>query len=513
MSTSPTPSGAAKSNPESRHSAWRILGYGLIGVAGLLTLTALFFLEEDVRGKHALTSYYREAEARGQEMDLQKFIPAKVPDEENFAMTPFLAPLFDLNPQPLKPGEPKWRDKEGSERAFNFATNFNSDLVTKKAPVSVIVSGHMTDFDALAGKLKLKAGSGGAAQTVLDYTSQFQPVLDEIEAASHRPSSRFNVGYDDENPSGILLPHLAILKRMVVVLQVQAAADLALGRTDTAMKKVHLTFFLTDCIRSEPFLITQLVREAMLRLNREVLWEGLAENRWSDAQLSELQAGLKEFNLPKDFRRSLDSEVPYHAKVFDYVRKNHGVLNEALGENGDVPGNMFEFLPTGWLYLEEVSCHRMRDQQVLPGMDVATGRFYPREIEKSFVPTTKLKGHVAEHLWQHDVLATLMVPSLGKSYQKAAQGQTGVNLSIVACAVERYRLANKTLPGTLDELVPKYLDQVPLDVCNGKPLVYRPVSDRNFLLYSMGWNETDDGGAGAADARDGDWVWPQYAGK
>ena len=45
------------------------------------------------------------------------------------------------------------------------------------------------------------------------------------------------------------------------------------------------------------------------------------------------------------------------------------------------------------------------------------------------------------------------------------------------------------------------------------PLKYRPGDDGQFLLYSVGWNETDDGGAvstnrsGIVDANQGDWVW------
>jgi hypothetical protein len=50
-------------------------------------------------------------------------------------------------------------------------------------------------------------------------------------------------------------------------------------------------------------------------------------------------------------------------------------------------------------------------------------------------------------------------------------------------------------------------------VVGGKPLNYRRTEDGQFLLYSIGWNETDDGGkialtkSGYPDKKAGDWVW------
>jgi hypothetical protein len=89
--------------------------------------------------------------------------------------------------------------------------------------------------------------------------------------------------------------------------------------------------------------------------------------------------------------------------------------------------------------------------------------------------------------------------------------------TIVACALERYRLAKGKYPETLENLAPQFIDRLPLDVCSGRPLKYRLLQDGWFALYGVGWNETDDGGVavkkqGATedDPERGDWVWPQY---
>jgi hypothetical protein len=80
-------------------------------------------------------------------------------------------------------------------------------------------------------------------------------------------------------------------------------------------------------------------------------------------------------------------------------------------------------------------------------------------------------------------------------------------------ALERYRLANGQFPDTLEALAPKFIEKLPQDVIIGQPLKYHRTDDGQFVLYSVGLNETDDGGqivltkSGNADINKGDWVW------
>jgi hypothetical protein len=89
-----------------------------------------------------------------------------------------------------------------------------------------------------------------------------------------------------------------------------------------------------------------------------------------------------------------------------------------------------------------------------------------------------------------------------------------VDLARTAIALERYRLAHGEYPETLDALAPQFIAKLPHDVINGQPLHYRREASGQFVLYSVGWNETDDGGGvgltektGSVDTRKGDWVW------
>ena len=83
----------------------------------------------------------------------------------------------------------------------------------------------------------------------------------------------------------------------------------------------------------------------------------------------------------------------------------------------------------------------------------------------------------------------------------------------IACALERFRLARGEYPASLDVLAPQFITKLPHDIIGGQPLKYRRSDDGQFVLYSVGWNEKDDGGqvelteSGRVDMDKGDWVW------
>ena len=108
----------------------------------------------------------------------------------------------------------------------------------------------------------------------------------------------------------------------------------------------------------------------------------------------------------------------------------------------------------------------------------------------------------------------MFLPTFGGAVKRFAYAQTSVDLARVAIALERrYRLAHDEYPEALDTLLPQFMEKLPHDIINGQPLHYRRTSDGQFVLYSVGWNETDDGGEvgrikyGTPDISEGDWVW------
>ena len=105
------------------------------------------------------------------------------------------------------------------------------------------------------------------------------------------------------------------------------------------------------------------------------------------------------------------------------------------------------------------------------------------------------------------------------SLLRAMQAQTEARLCIAAIGLQRYEMEFGKYPEKLDELVPRFVAEVPKDSMDGGVLKYRR-ENKGYLLYSSGSDGEDDGGSiekdedGAAGGKNILWsaedvVWPR----
>ncbi|MGO9586627.1 MAG: hypothetical protein ACLP2Y_10575, partial [Limisphaerales bacterium] len=315
-----------------------------------------------------------------------------------------------------------------------------------------------------------------------------------------------------------LLPHLAAVKRYSLVLRLRAIAELQNGQSDQALADVKLELRLVDSIRTEPFLISHLVRIAMLQITLQPVWEGLAEHKWSDEQLAALDAELAKLNFLPDYQLSMRGELGCQDGEMDRLRHHPEQIKNLAGigagdgnyKEPSLPGKIAaRLIPAGWFYQNQLRCARMMIEFYIPVADVGQGTFSPALVRRGDAALAADSKTASPFNW----LERLLLPGLGQAARKFACGQSSVDLARTAIALERYRLAQGTYPESLDALAPQFIEKLPHDVIGGEPLHYRRTLDGQFVLYSVGWNETDDGGEvgfkkdGSVDVNQGDWVW------
>lgn len=531
--SNPTPqNGPGAASPVSRRFALRsLLRIVFCAAASAATLLALFFVVENWRGQRAWAAYVVEQKAKGVNLDFASLVPPPVPDAQNFAATPFLAPLFDF-----EPGTQVWRDRVGSTNRMAFAQTL-PDLTSVQRQDWRF--GARADWPALLAAFDEQARRAAAktpdpssntvrtspvtnrleaAAAVLEALSVYDPVLAELRMASQRPQARFNIRYEQEDPSGILLPHFAVIRSLVRILSLRAGAELALGRSGPALNELELAFHVADSLREEPLLISQLVRCAAVGIIMQPVWEGLADHKWSEAELRSLEKRWGKFDLLAASQQAMRGEQACGNRIIGYARQ-HPAWIENL-EHGDGDSSLAEssgwltLIPQGWFYQEQVNYNRAFEEFVRPGVDVEARRVDPgviaqneRELKAS------LKGGGISRLLGHRLLTSVLTPAIPQAQRRFAHTQTMVDAAVLACALERYRLATDAFPDSLAALTPTYLAKPPHDLITGEPLRYR-TEDGGFILYSVGWNTTDEGGAVAVsekgktnlDLTQGDWV-------
>ncbi len=97
-------------------------------------------------------------------------------------------------------------------------------------------------------------------------------------------------------------------------------------------------------------------------------------------------------------------------------------------------------------------------------------------------------------------LISLLMPAVRGAQDREQQKFAGLLLTLTL--LEARNDAGE-FPEQLADLVPKYVDPVPTDLFSGAPLKYRR-TDTGFEFYSVGQNETDDGGRTFGDANPAD---------
>ncbi len=96
-------------------------------------------------------------------------------------------------------------------------------------------------------------------------------------------------------------------------------------------------------------------------------------------------------------------------------------------------------------------------------------------------------------LEQRSPMTRNLLTGASRLSQSAEFLKARVGTARVAIALERYRLDHNKWPASLKELIPRYIDEIPLDPVDGKSLRYRPFEE-GVVVYSIGDNEVDDSG-------------------
>jgi hypothetical protein len=348
---------------------------------------------------------------------------------------------------------------------------------------------------------------------VLLALARFGPALNELRDASRRPYAGFPI-YQEKDPM-LSMIHLSNLKSITTVLRLRAVAFLADGQSHEALQDVKVSLRLADSLKPEPFLISHLVRIAILSISANSVWEGLVQHRWSDTELAELQQLLGSIDLLADYEHTLRGERAFGNAMLARLRRGQGGGDGPADSGMQGVRRLIRIAPTGLLYQNQLRINQVHQLRTLPAIDAAQHRVYPDQSDQ-LADAPEIRKATP-----YNILARLFFPAFGKSHAKTARVQVTLDLATVACAAERFRIANGQYPEKLEALVPRFIGRIPTDVINGKPLGYRRSDDGQFVLYSVGWNQKDDGGqmvfrkgtTPRQNTDQGDWVWSYPTGK
>ncbi len=457
-----------------------------IVLLAFVVLIALFYAEEDWRGAREWARVEKELRAKGERLTLDELLPPPVPDDQNVAAAPIFKELFPDN-------------KEA--RIFKLKLK---PLPGKNTPSS------FTDLAAWQEALTGVHNEKTAAQDILKYLSQYDSLIEELRVALDRPYAQWPV--NKKYPDATQYSQIFIALNSTMVLRLSAKAELKTGNSDKALQDLKLIFRFTDAIGFNGFLICHLVGMTADSLGVEALQAGLSSHSWSDAQLTEVQTLLHSKNPLQDYTRAFRLERGIFNQRIQLPLSELLKLTASLDETQRAAGVLSSLRPIGWTHFDQAYYSRAIQNYGVDAVDPLRKQVSTLCIHNANQSFENDSANLLITCTYH-LFSKLSIPALNRIIIHTSRYQTLLSEADIACALERYRLKYHTLPDSLQALVPAYLDRVPHDVINGQPLIYKRVGKQDFILYSVGWNEKDDGGVVNKKHKDqGDWVWASKPG-
>lgn len=508
-------------------SGWRwLIGrearrlYGWTALFAVSTV-ALFYNVELWRGKRAWAALVREAKERGEPLDYEALSPPQPPDERNFAKAPLFAPLFeeharDAVDRPAEFFSPQLREIERVAIPF-FCPG---------TPFAPWLEGRGTSllefwmFYFQTNRPPTLTNEIEAAGRILAKLEKQRPILDELRPFSSRPECWFPLWRT--LPADFMTRQRNAMNGLSRLLRVRASAELALNRPDTAFEDMLFVLRLADHGRQRPQPSSMAyARHHLVVLDAlQPLWDGLAKRCWNAAQVAELQRQLERLDFLGDYPAAVRADALTMATFVELLIPTAGTsrsqpaLDIWVDDQSAFRWVRF-FYPSGWSLQDQAVIHRFHLETTSRHLDLAARRIAgsPRRDQPPGL-------FASSDLIFYVFMCPKVQEMFGQACGSFAFVQTAVDLATLACALERYRLANGEFPAALDALVPLFVAKLPHDVITGEPLKYRRTDGGGFVIYSVGFNKVDDGGKPCArqknwqgqpeprfDLDHNDWVW------
>jgi hypothetical protein len=321
------------------------------------------------------------------------------------------------------------------------------------------------------------------------------PALEEARKVASFPTGRYEVKFE-RNPYMTLLPHAQKARNVGSLLVLDVAMKTNEKNTAGALASFRALWNTGRSMDDEPFLISQLVRIALVNLSLDSLERLLARSTLKSEELQALALMLQqvEEEAPKLLYNAARMERASVGKMIELIA--NGELDLHQLEGGGQGGESFVERIISWPLVQplarygeaptlEMMTRYMKDLRLPP----AKRR---QELESMERELKQMKADV--HKNPEMVPALLLIPALTKVVQAFDREATTLACARVALAVERYRLAHNRWPDKLEDLLPTELTRIPDDPFGTGKLHYRRVPE-GVVIYSVGIDGIDNQGA------------------
>ncbi len=467
MSQSPTTTSSSESpTPRRPRTSRRGLKVAAILIASIPTaVVVLAFPVSNLVVEASWENFRTEWEAKGEIFELEDLLGPAIPDEENFAKAPIIAEHYDA-PAALREA-PHDHDHDhdhdhsahahadaaapGPSRLSRFSVYADGSAILPAAPEGLaFLRGQPVN---LAANVPARAGTDSPVDYLRGIFTPHEPVIAELMEAAKRPGARYPV--DRVRPSATQLAHLPALIPAIHSLRLHNLAliesgpefaDLAAERLIGTLRVIRLG---TDTVGLASHSVRTMALESA---GLEVAWHALYRQRFDEAQWAAIDRELRAFDFGPRLLHSLRFERSAMVRELEYAFRR---------------GSARPFsVPPAWVQLSGLIEYAELTQRYW-FTDSAGGRLLTREPRvDQFAVVESLAGDL-EGSPENMVVALGILPVYDFAIRAAAI-ESQHDHALLAIAIERHRLAHGAPPESLSQLVPEWIDELPVNVLTGQ---------------------------------------------
>ncbi|MFA5189278.1 MAG: hypothetical protein WC740_01050 [Verrucomicrobiia bacterium] len=334
-----------------------------------------------------------------------------------------------------------------------------------------------------------------AKQETANYLAANQQALELFRKAAAMKSCHFHLDF----AAGWMMqtPHAFLILSACGLLRNDAILHCENGDSETATRDILAIFRMADTIREDPLLIPFLVRITNVGTAFGVMERLLNRVVLPNKQLERLSAATAKAEDSQALTRAFIGERCLATDGFtaagseDYVIS---IVDSSFVFGDPVPLWKRMFFRTVFVF------YRISGQRELDHLKYLNLMMEAAEASRVDYPDRLRRLNAirekAEKLPFYLIGSRVSVPPvLGTTVRDARSIALG-RIVLAALAVERFRNDTRRLPESLAELAPRYLNTVPIDPFDGKPVRYKlfAAPKRGYVVYSVGEDGKDDGG-------------------
>jgi len=507
----------------------------------LATIMALLWAPIDWSGERR----WREARAmlamKGQTLDFRVAAPDPIPAAENFCAIPLLKDIALVIDDDERKGEP------GRKRTRLGAASLPFEFLNNPPEMRGAERGQRTDLKQwakwmqgvhLTGSPFVPGTSGDAAPDVLAGLSQQEDAFRELAAGLDRTRAQWTPPWKTRVlPRRLVevsdLPHLSLGYRLSATLGVRCVAAARAGNAPVAHESLQIMVRLSQASLQEPLLDSLGLEEWLLdsldsaayarRSVANAAWELCDAQAGATDDFARLESALAGLDFRRATWRATESEIIALADEFQAAKKSaddrfllFGSFGNYLKCGSPLRATMIRWIPPSYFNATsvEMTTHGFAYlSKPSPDRGWQAALESARDFDAALKDMTPSRGSLSS-LWK---------PSIPSRFTEAIcyalHEQTLVNQAAIACALERYRIANGSYPDSLALVTLADGQPLPVDILTGKPMGYRKTANGKYALWCVSLNGKDHGGKRAPDkvipddtefwneSYAGDWVW------